>query len=67
MIDGNMPHDQESINNLEALGKPMQEMYQKEREKYKRDEEDQRKLQEAMRLAQEEKIEEMLNYGKIDV
>ena len=45
----------------------MQEMYQKEREKYKRDEEDQRKLQEAMQLAQEEKIEEMLKDGKIDV
>ena len=44
MIDGNAPHDEESLKNLESLGQPMQEMYHKEREKYKRDEQDQKNI-----------------------
>lgn len=27
MVDGNAPHDKESLQNLESLGKPMQDMY----------------------------------------
>ena len=50
LIEGGK-HDPESQKHLDALGKPMQDMYKAEMEKFKKDEEDQRKLMETMMKA----------------